>query len=255
MVGEGYEPKGRYIDISGLKTCERMLFRELLRCGLIELGEDVTGPPDADKAILATYDIFGFLPQILQGADILATGDTEQSYQVFMPDFFNGNPASMDWYPPTNDEQLATLGEWFKHAQWSIHSPKLRGILKEAEKLNPNVKAWGIMGYCWGGKMASIVAGDEPGLFKAAVQTSPARVDADEAARVKIPTMLLASNGESPEEVKLYGDNLNVPKHVERFDDQVHGFMSARADLKDDRVRAEYERGYALALKFFHEHL
>lgn len=57
------------------------------------------------------------------------------------------------------------------------------------------------MEYCWGGKMASIVAGDESGLFKVAVQTSPAQVDAGDAARVNIPTMLLASNGESVESV------------------------------------------------------
>ncbi|KAI1128547.1 Alpha/Beta hydrolase protein [Nemania abortiva] len=236
VVSEGYEPKGQYIDVDGLKTY-------------------VTGPPDADKAILAAYDIFGFFPQILQGADILATGDAEQSYQVFMPDFFNGNPASIDWYPPTNDEQIALVTEWFKDAQWSIHKPKLPGILQAAQKINPNIKAWGIMGYCWGGKMASIVAGDDPGLFKAAVQTSPARIDAEDGARVKVPTMMLASQGESVESVEEYEKSLTVPHHVERFEDQVHGFMSARANLKDGRVKAEYERGYALALKFFHEHL
>ncbi|KAI1752402.1 Alpha/Beta hydrolase protein [Xylaria castorea] len=232
VVGEGYEPKGQYVDLYGLKTY-------------------VTGPSDASKAILVVYDIFGFFPQTLQGADILATGDA----QVFMPDFFNGNPANMEWYPPVNDEQKAIMGEWFKTAQWSIHKPKLPDILQEAAKINPNIKAWGIMGYCWGGKMASMVGGDEPGLFKVAVQTSPARIDAEEGARVKIPTMLLASNGESAADVKQYEESLTVPKYVERFDDQLHGFMSARADLKNDRVKSEYERGYALTLKFFHEHL
>ncbi|KAJ8127004.1 hypothetical protein O1611_g6633 [Lasiodiplodia mahajangana] len=236
VVSEGYEPKGRYIDVDGLKTY-------------------VTGPPDAEKAILAVYDIFGFFPQIIQGADILATGDTEQSYQIFMPDFFNGNPASMEWYPPVNDEQVALVTKWFENAEWSIHKPKLPGILQAAEKVNPNIKAWGIMGYCWGGKMASIAAGDEPGLFKAAVQTSPARIDAKDGALVKIPTMMLASQGESAESVEEYEKSLSVPHHVERFEDQTHGWMSARAGLKDDRVKAEYERGYALALQFFHEHL
>lgn len=215
----------------------------------------MTGPADADKAILAVYDIFGFFPQILQGADILATSDTGRSYQIFMPDFFNGNPAKMEWYPPVNDEQKAIVGEWFKDAVWSIHRPKIPGILRAAEKTNPNIKDWGMMGYCWGGKMASIVASDEPGLFKVAVQTSPAQIDAGDASEVKIPTMLLASKDEKPELVKAYDESLTVTKHVEIFDDQVHGFMSARADLKNDRVRSEYERGYALALKFFHEHL
>ncbi|KAI1426231.1 Alpha/Beta hydrolase protein [Xylaria sp. FL1777] len=236
IVDEVYEPKGQYIDVGGIKTY-------------------VTGPPDANKAILSVYDVFGFFPQTLQGADILATGDTEQSYQIFVPDFFEGSFVDIAWYPPVTDEQKTLIGDWFKGATWPIHQPKIPGILQAAEKLNTNIKSWGIMGYCWGGKMASIVAGDEPGLFKVAVQTSPALVDVGDAARVKIPTMLLASKDESVETVKEYEEHLNVPKHVERFSDQVHGFMSARANLKDDRVKAEYERGYQLALNFFHQHL
>ncbi|KAJ8122549.1 hypothetical protein ONZ43_g1290 [Nemania bipapillata] len=217
--------------------------------------EDVTGPSDANKAILAVYDIFGFFPQTLQGADILAAGNGQESYQVFMPDFFEGNAAKIEWYPPKTKEQQACLGEWFQCADWSVHRKKLPGLLRAAEEINPEIKAWGIIGYCWGGKMASIVAGDEPGLFKVAVQTSPARIDHKDAQHVKIPTMLLASEEESVESVEQYAEHLDVPKHVERFEDQVHGFMSARADLADGRARKEYERGYALALKFFNDHL
>ena len=53
---------------------------------------DVTGPSSATKAILFVYDIFGYFPQTLQGADILATSDKENKYQIFMPDFFEGKP-------------------------------------------------------------------------------------------------------------------------------------------------------------------
>ena len=73
----------------------------------------MTGPADSDKAILSVYDIFGFFPQTIQGADILATGDVERKYQVYMPDFFEGNPASIEWYPPTDDEKKSKLGKWF----------------------------------------------------------------------------------------------------------------------------------------------
>lgn len=57
----------------------------------------VTGPNDATKAILLTYDIFGYYPQILQRADILASAGKEK-YQVFMPDFFEGTPCDISWY-------------------------------------------------------------------------------------------------------------------------------------------------------------
>jgi hypothetical protein len=92
----------------------------------------VTGPASADKAILLIYDIFGFFPQTLQGADILASGDKENQYQVFIPgeprsadhhwshqqlnryaDFFDGPAADISWYPPQNKEHEAKLGEFF----------------------------------------------------------------------------------------------------------------------------------------------
>ncbi|GAW11238.1 hypothetical protein ANO14919_005800 [Xylariales sp. No.14919] len=88
----GYESKGQYVDVRGIKTY-------------------VTGPPDANKAILAAYDLFGFFPQIFQGADMLATRDTGQLYQVFMVGFFYDKPAKMEWYPLVNDEQKAVVGE------------------------------------------------------------------------------------------------------------------------------------------------
>lgn len=57
---------------------------------------DVTGPKDATKAILSIYDIFGYYPQTLQGADILSTSDSKQKYQVFMPDWFQGAPCPLE---------------------------------------------------------------------------------------------------------------------------------------------------------------
>ncbi|KAI1100411.1 alpha/beta-hydrolase [Jackrogersella minutella] len=236
VINEGYEPKGTYIELNGTRTY-------------------VTGPANSDKAILSVYDIFGFFPQTIQGADILAEGYVEKKYEVYMPDFFEGNPAPIEWYPPTDDEKKAKLGKWFEGAVWPKHLPKVQDFLEEAKKHNPNIKSWGIIGYCWGGKMASILAGDEEALFKAAVQTSPAMIDVADAAKVKIPMMLLASEEEAIEYVNKYEESLKVPKHIEVFGDQVHGFMSARANLKDEKAKAQYEKGYILALEFFRDHL
>lgn len=97
-----------------------------------------TGPSDAKSALLVSpytrchlpnkenavrgealtvvdqiiYDIFGFFPQTLQGADILAHGDKEHHYQVFMPDFFDGKPADISWYPPDTKEKGEKLGQY-----------------------------------------------------------------------------------------------------------------------------------------------
>lgn len=84
----GYEPQGKYITLNGLKTY-------------------VSGPADADKAILMLYDIFGFKNQILQGADLLAWSNKENPMQVFMPNFFEeSGPADIAWYPPDTEEKV-----------------------------------------------------------------------------------------------------------------------------------------------------
>ena len=66
---------------------------------------------------------------------------------------------------------------------------------------------------------------------------------------------MLARKGENADEVMAFYGALTTPKVVHVFDDQVHGWMSARADLKDPHAKTEYERGYQIALKFFGEHL
>lgn len=91
--------------------------------------------------------------------------------------------------------------------------------------------------------------------FRAAVQVHPAMVDPSEAPRIKVPLCLLASKDEDAEAVAKYESALPGAKHVETFGDQVHGWMAARADLEDDRVRAEYKRGYETVVKFLGEHL
>ena len=55
--------------------------------------------------------------------------------------------------------------------------------------------------------------------------------------------------------MKKFGETLSGAHHVETFGDQVHGWMAARGDLENERVRKDYERGYGVLLEFYHEHL
>lgn len=171
-----------------------------------------------------------------------------------MPDFWDGKPADFSWYPPDTEEKQQKFGDWMKGASPPIHLPKVPEIIKDAQKQNPNIKTWGFIGYCWGGKMGSLLAGQDEVLFKAVVQTSPAMVDPADAEKVKVPMMMLASNEEPVDDVKNYDSNLKVKKHTVTFD-KPHGWMSARADLNDESDKAEYIRGYEMAMKFFHDHL
>jgi hypothetical protein len=80
-------------------------------------------------------------------------------------------------------------------------------------------------------------------------------MDPAEAVKITIPTCVLASEDESAEDVEKWDKELKVEKHIERFGDQLHGWMSARADLEDEKVRKEYERGYGIFLGFFGKYL
>jgi len=102
--------------------------------------------------------------------------------------------------------------------------------------------------------LVSLIGGRDTKI-KAGVQTSPAMVDPSDAAKVKIPMCVLASKEEPADDIKKYDEGLTVTKHVETFDKVVHGFMSARGDLADSTGKAEYERGYKIALTFFHDNL
>lgn len=169
VVSEGYQAKGGYITVDGLKTCKSMPPASIA-CSVgyhvlktytpesIALAHtrhpDRTGPADAKHAILIIYDIFGFFPQTLQGADILATSDKERSYQVFIPDFFEGKPADISWYPPDNEEKGKKLGEFF--AGPAAPAKTVARIPKVVDDINSKVsgiQSWGILGFCWGGKV------------------------------------------------------------------------------------------------------
>ncbi|KKZ59921.1 carboxymethylenebutenolidase [[Emmonsia] crescens] len=238
VVSKGYEEKGKYVTINGMKTY-------------------VTGPENATEAILVIYDIFGFFPQTVQGADIMATSDPNRNYRVFIPDFFDGNPADIAWYPPTTEEHKKNLGHFFQtKAVPSTTLSRIPRVVEEANKLaeGGKFKAWAILGYCWGGKIATL-ASMEDTLFKAAVQCHPAMVDAKDALKVTIPMVLLASKDEDANEVKAFENNLKPPHHIETWSTQIHGWMAARGDLEDPEVRKEYENGYKTVLGFLNEHM
>ena len=70
-----------------------------------------------------------------------------------------------------------------------------------------------------------------------------AKADAE---KITIPHMVLASNGEDAAVVKEYAEVLSQPGktgEVETYPNMHHGWMGARADLKNAENLKEYERG------------
>lgn len=87
--------------------------------------------------------------------------------------------------------------------------------------------------------------------FAVAAAAHPALIDPIAAERISVPYVLLASGEDPADTVKEFESRLKVPHHVETFGDQVHGWMAARGDLSNPRVKEEYARGYKTLLDFF----
>jgi len=104
--------------------------------------------------------------------------------------------------------------------------------------------------------VVSLVTSADTNPFKAAVECHPAMVDPNDAKGIKVPLCMLASRDEDAEAVKRFEENLSVEgKHVEVFGDQIHGWMAARSDLSDERVKSEYKRGYETVVDFFSKYV
>jgi len=64
-----------------------------------------------------------------------------------MPDFFEGKPADISWYPPDNDEKKGKLGNFFKEQGAPPKTvSRIPKVLKEIEQSHSNIKSWGIAG-------------------------------------------------------------------------------------------------------------
>lgn len=116
-----YKPKGTYTKLAGLDVY-------------------TTGPSHSTRALIAVYDIFGFAPQTLQGADLLSQS---LAALVLVPDFFEGKALPLSLYPPDTDEKKKTAGEFMQGtANVDANVPKLEEVVKEAKQKYESVKGW-----------------------------------------------------------------------------------------------------------------
>ena len=146
----------------------------------------------------------------------------------------------------------------FREPQTQAAPPKtlerIPKILSEIKSQRSSITTWGILGYCWGGKIVNLSSqADTP--FKAAAAAHPAMVDASDAPGITIPYAMLPSKDESKEDVEKWEKAVKVKHVVKWWPNQVHGFLAARSDLKDPAVEADYKKGYEFLLEWFRENL
>lgn len=110
--------------------------------------------------MLLIYDIFGFAPQTLQGADILAHGSTNsgKSFAVFVPDFMGGATAEPAWFSVAGGEDAQKkIGEFFGPGGPANVPATIEKVVSAVKGIKESgVERIGVMGYCWGAKVCEL---------------------------------------------------------------------------------------------------
>ena len=110
------------------------------------------------------------MPQTIQGADRLAAS---LDAVILIPDFFEGGAIDVNFVPPDTDEKKKAVDKFRKEKiVFPENLQKLTRITLEAKQKWPTVEAWGVFGFCWGGKLAAL-ASFEGTLFKCSGQAHP----------------------------------------------------------------------------------
>lgn len=124
---------------------------------------DVTGPEDAQRAVIFIYDVSGLTPQTLQGADRLKAHLAPLKTMVFVPDFLPGGYVDPEWHPPDSPEEQKA-SENLRAGSGDIERAvaNLLKVRKEiGEKLYPAVDEHvAVGGLGWGGKVSILACGE-----------------------------------------------------------------------------------------------
>lgn len=187
------------------------------------------------------YDAFGFSNQAFQGADRLAD---HLDGLVIMPDFFEGPGIDPAIFQLGEEERGSAIKSFFSGpGNHSENTEKLlEKVVPDAKKKFPSVTSWGLIGFCWGGKLSAL-ASSKGTPFTATIQVHPAMMTREDAEKITVPHMCLASKDEPAEGVKAYEETLGKDGVVETYTSMFHGWMGARANMEDGENRKEFERG------------
>jgi len=212
------------------------------------------------KTIICIFDIFGFYPQVLQGADLLAA----LGFRVVIPDFFRGKPFPSEKFPPfesplkhgpTTDEDKKQFQDFFSDAG----RPDLR--LPELLRVAAWVKAAGapsvgVYGLCWGAKVAIMAGGQDPAVFSSVAQAHPAMLSVDDFEALKVPIATYISQDEEKDVAEQGIKIANAKPFGKKNDfkvypDMHHGFAGSRSNLADPAHLAGFEDVYQRLATFF----
>jgi dienelactone hydrolase len=163
---------------------------------------------------------------------------------VVVPDFFKGSPLPLGSFPTDTEEKKKTVAD-FVSAQMNmaVHAESLNKLVDDLTEKR-GITAWGSFGLCFGGMVTALTSA-EGTKFKASGTAHPGPPNLEDAKAIAIPYLCIFSKDDgNPETIKEYGEILkSKPGCVVDHSHMHHGWMSARANLKDEENVKEFEKG------------
>lgn len=144
-------------------------------------------PSTANKAIVVVPDIYGWkLNNVRLWADKIAA----EGFFVVVPDTFHGNP----WVP---GDQLGT-GKWDAWRQRHAFDSQEKDVLAVVEDLKQRhgISSVGVVGFCWGGLFAGLLAGHQ-GCVAASVIIHGSFLTEKVVEDLLVPTLFLCAENDS----------------------------------------------------------
>ena len=148
---------------------------------------------------------------------------------MYIPDFFRGGGIHPSWFPPDTEEKQQKIQK-FKDgpAQIEPSAAIVPKVIEELRRISGEKFAkYFAVGFCWGSKVAYL-SSQEKSPFSAVAGCHPSFIDPQDATKITIPVCILNSKDEDADVASQFAANLTVEKHVETFNDQIHGWMAGR---------------------------
>ncbi|ORY29326.1 putative cytoplasm protein [Naematelia encephala] len=232
----------------------------------------VSDPKGTSKGtIIFINDIFGVYPN----AKLLADEWAGQGYRALFPDVFDGDAVPVDMLntivpnPQVKAEATAlskvadgaktgaTLGPWLVKHREAVSKPKIEEFVQAVRQAEPSSKL-AVIGFCWGGRYACLLARDDsPVKVDAVVANHPSfLVNADVEDITFTPVCIIKGTDDDMmsdsalDEVEgILKPKLGDKFEVYRFPDAVHGF-TIRGDQNNEKEKKDKEDANEAAMKF-----
>jgi len=239
--------------------------------GQMYLTDPTNSGSTATMAIIQVYDVFGMSPNADCFADHLANG---LQCPVVIPDFFRGDPWPIDNLPPVKEGKFPKGVEpedgYGALMKWMASNPHCRGerpdeiqaIKSFLQTEFPSVTKIGIVGLCWGAKVAyESAAADDRSLIAAVAGVHPAPLTKEVIEKIQVPMCLLNSKDEGEVFTTDIQPTMAAKPFAEKnlfkvFPTMWHGWMGTRRmpDLSEDVLQdqqVQYAQGMADLVGFF----